>query len=114
MTSHKTLKMKRAKCDADVSILDDPPPPCHHLSALAGPLPPFYADIIFPQPLVEMIWKWLKGEVPLRNKGFLNFRHLPEMKKCENGNSRNVFGKKLLPHFQKMHQLPCYLWIQQE
>ena len=51
--------MKRIKCDAEVSILDDPPPPCHHLSALAGPLPlpPFYADVIFAQPLQLFFFK---------------------------------------------------------
>ena len=50
MTSHKTLKMKRVKCDADVNILADPPPPCHHWP---DPSPAFYADVIFAQPQIE-------------------------------------------------------------
>ena len=52
MTSHKTLKKKRVKCDADVSILDAPLPLviiCQH--CMAGPLPLLYADVIFAHPL---------------------------------------------------------------
>ena len=47
MTSHKTLKMKRVKCDADVSILDDLRAPPLVIIWQHWPDPPFYADVIF-------------------------------------------------------------------